>query len=137
MRRVRGAARAQQSGFALVGAIFLMVVLAAIGALAVSTNITQRAAMDLNLETLRAQAAVNTGVQYAASRLLTTDKCSTLSKKLVSPDGFDIDFNGCDEDDFTVDGADVSVFTLTVSVSRGSYGSPDFVSRSVTVRVAT
>lgn len=137
MRRVRGAARAQQRGFVLVGAIFLMVVLAAIGALAVSTNITQRAAMDLNLQTLRAQAAVNTGVQYAASRLLTTDKCSTLSKKLVSPDGFDIDFDDCDEDDFTVNGADVSVFTLTVSVSRGSYGSPDFVSHNITVRVAT
>jgi MSHA biogenesis protein MshP len=136
MKRAGAPLRADQGGFALVGAIFVMVVLATIGALAVRTNITQRATMDLQLQSLRADAAVNAGVEYAAARLLSTDKCNTLSKKLASPDGFDIDFGDCDEDTYTVNGVSgVSMFTLEVSASRGSYGSPDFVSRTIVVKI--
>ena len=64
------APRRSQHGFALIGAIFLLVVLAALGAFAVRVNMKQQHSTDLELQGLRAQAALNSGVEYAAARLL-------------------------------------------------------------------
>ena len=52
-------ARPAQAGFALIAALFLLVVLAALGVFAVRMNMTQRHASDLELQELRAQAAVS------------------------------------------------------------------------------
>lgn len=124
-----------QRGVALVAAVFLIVVLAGIGALAVRANMTQQQLPNLHLQDLRLRAVLNAGIQYAAARVLATGQCSRVASNLTL-EGFDVDLD-CDEDSFTVNGATVEVFTLTVSAGRGSYGSPDYVSRSSTARVTT
>ena len=78
---MNGAGPREQRGFALIGALFLLVVLAALGAFAVRINMTQRHAADLDLQELRAEAALNAGVEYAAARLLApgVDNCGNLA----------------------------------------------------------
>ena len=83
-----------QRGFALVAALFLLVVLATLGAYAVRLNMSQQGSTDLYLAGARAEAAVQTGIQYAAARVLTTGNCTgfplTPSVALNLPQGFDV-----------------------------------------------
>jgi MSHA biogenesis protein MshP len=56
----------RQRGFALVAALFMLVVLAVLGAAAVRLNMSQQSSSDLDLAGVRADAAVETGIEYAA-----------------------------------------------------------------------
>ena len=123
--------RRNQRGLALVGAIFLLVVLAALGAFAVRINMTQGHSAVLELQQLRAQAALNTGMEYAAARLLISgaDNCANLAPLANLPGGFDVAFNDCQYLPYTIDGVAVHVHTVDVVTSSGVYGTPDFVFR--------
>lgn len=130
------AAPREQRGFALIGAIFVLVVLAALGAFAVRMNMTQQHAADLELQQLRAEAALNSGVEYAASRLLAPGaNCGNLANLNVS--GYAVLFNACARVQYIVNGATVNVYTVTLTSSRGVYGTPEFVARTATVRVSS
>lgn len=123
-----------QRGFALVAALFLLVVLATLGAYAVRLNMSQQGSTDLDLAGARADAAVQTGIQYAADRVLTTGNCPAV---LVLPDGFNISLSCNNNETLVANSPTVTVFLVTATASRGQYGSPDFVSRQRTVRVTT
>jgi MSHA biogenesis protein MshP len=123
-----------QRGFALVAALFLLVVLAILGAYAVRLNMSQQGSTDLDLASARAEAAVQTGIQYAAARVLTSGNCPAV---LALPDGFNISLNCDDKETLVANEPTVTVFLVTATASRGQYGSPDFVSRQRTVRVTT
>jgi MSHA biogenesis protein MshP len=121
----------QQRGMALVGAIFLLVVLAALGAFAVQINMTQGHSAELELQQARAQAAVDTGIEYAAARLLASgaDNCANLAPLVNLPGGFAVAYNGCTYVQYTINGVAVHVHTVDVVTSSGVYGTPDFVFR--------
>ena len=132
------AARREQRGFALIGALFLLVVLAALGAFAVRINMTQRHDADLELQQLRAEAAVSSGVDYAATRLLAGTSCATLMAETLNVGGYAVTFVPCvNGPPYLVNGVNVNVYTVTVSSARGAYGTPEFVARSSTVRVSS
>ncbi len=123
--------RRNQCGLALVGAIFLLVVLAALGAFAVRINMTQGHSAELELQQLRAHAALNTGIEYAAARLLTSgaNNCANLAPLVNLPGGFAVAFNGCQYIQYSINGVAVHVHTVDVVTSSGAYGTPDFVFR--------
>jgi MSHA biogenesis protein MshP len=125
-------------GFALIGALFVLVVLAALGAFAVRINMMQQHDADLELQQLRAEAALNSGIEYAATRLLApAANCGDLANLPI--EGFAVTFNvvPCAGSPYTVNALPVTVYTVTVTSSRGVYGTPDFVARSTTVRVSS
>ena len=123
-------------GFALIGALFVLVVVAALGAFAVRINMTQQHDADLDLQQLRAEAALNSGVEYAATRLLAPGaNCGNLANLNVS--GFAVAFNGCARVQYIVNSVTVNVYTVTLTSSRGVYGTPEFVARTATVRVSS
>ena len=127
-----------QRGFALIAALFVLVVLAALGAFAVRVNMTQQHDADLELQQLRAEAALNSGVEYAATRLLAPGgNCGNLAS--LNVDGYDVTFTviPCAGTPYTVNSAAVTVYTVTVTSSRGVYGTPEFVARTSTVRVSS
>jgi MSHA biogenesis protein MshP len=125
-----------QRGFALIGALFVLVVLAALGAFAVRINMTQQHDADLDLQQLRAEAALDSGVEYAATRLLAPGaNCGNLANLNVS--GYAVAFNACARVQYIVNTATVNVYTVTLTSSRGVYGTPEFVARSATVRVSS
>lgn len=135
------AAPHRQHGFALVAALFLVVVLATLGAYAVRLNMSQQGSTDLDLAGARAEAAVQTGIQYAAARVLTTGNCNSFTQApgvaLNLPQGFDVTLSCNDNETRVANAPTVTVFLVTATATRGQYGSPDFVSRQRTVRVTT
>lgn len=119
-----------QRGFALIGALFVLVVLAALGAFAVRINMTQQHDADLDLQELRAQAALNTGIEYAAGRLLApAANCGNLANLNNLVGGFVVTFSACARTQYQVNGVTVNVYTVTLSSTRGTYGTPEFVAR--------
>lgn len=134
-RRAVKMSRSGQGGFALVAALFVLVVLAAIGAFAVRSTMTQQHNTEMELQELRAQAALNTGIEYAAARLLATNNCASLANFGNLLGGFSVTFTACNQAPYTINAVIVNVYTVTLNAAQGVYGTPDFVSRSVTVRV--
>ena len=129
-----------QRGFALIGALFVLVVLAVLGAFAVRINMTQQHDADLDLQQLRADAALNAGIEFAATRLLVsaaTDNCGNLAPLAGISGGYQVTFPGaCTRVQYLVNGVQVTVYTINVTSARGVYGTPEFVQRQlVGVRV--
>jgi MSHA biogenesis protein MshP len=127
----------QHRGFALIGALFVLVVLAALGAFAVRINMTQQHHADLELQQLRAAAALTSGVDYAATRLLAGASCANLMAENLTVSGYAVTFIPCGNVPYLVNGVNVDVYTVTVTSSRGVYGTPEFVARAATVRVSS
>jgi MSHA biogenesis protein MshP len=129
---------AGQQGFALVAAIFLLVVVAALGAFAVRTSMSQQFTTDLQLLTARAQADLEAAVEIAAVRLAAVPRvCANLPPAPVAmPDGFSIVYGPCTQRADVEGVTPVDTFTIRISATHGNYGDPDFVSRSATVRIA-
>jgi MSHA biogenesis protein MshP len=126
----------RSEGFALVAALFLIVVLAALGAFAVRVNMTQQQTGTLELLDARAQAAVNAGVQYAAARWSAPSANCTLPPPLNLPQGFVVTFSACTPEAYTVNAVPVTIFRIQGIVTNGvAYGRPDFVSRRIDVRI--
>jgi len=128
----------RQRGFALVSAVFLLVVIAGLGAFAVSINANQQHSADLDLAMVRAEAAAQSGIEYAAARLLTPNSCNpgVNGESLPLPQGYNVILQ-CDSltPAPVVNTVVVNVFFVTATATRGQYGSPEFVSRQRTVRI--
>jgi MSHA biogenesis protein MshP len=129
----------RQRGFALVSAVFLLVVVAALGAFAVRVNTNQQHASDLDLAMLRADAAAQSGIQYAAARLSSgANACGAdvNGQLLPLPQGYIVILQ-CNSLNPApvVNGVVENVFSVTATATRGQYGSPEFVSRQRTVRI--
>jgi MSHA biogenesis protein MshP len=131
----------RQGGFALIGAVFLLVVLAALGAFAVRINMTQQHDSDLELQQLRAEAALSSGIEYAAARLLASpaNNCGNLAPLPNVAGGFQVTFPPpCTLVQYQVNGVPVNVYTVNVTSSRGAYGTPVFVlRRALQVRITS
>ena len=126
----------KQRGFALIGALFVLVVLAALGAFAVRINMMQQHDADLDLQQLRAEAALNTGIEFAATRLLAsaaTDNCGDLAAPLPNiSGGYQVTFPlPCTRVQYLINGTPVTVYTINVTSTRGVYGTPEFVRRQL------
>lgn len=134
----RSVERNRQGGFALVAAIFLMVVLAGLGAFAVRTSMSQQFVTNVELDSARAEAAVQAGMEYAALRLTPPNGCASLSAPFAVTDGFTVRIDNCAQQNPApvVNGVALSVFTMDITAFHGAYGSPEFVSRTQTVRVS-
>jgi MSHA biogenesis protein MshP len=135
---------ARHKGSALMAALFLIVVVAALGAFAVRLHATQQQVATLQLLEYRAQAAAYVGLEYW-SHLVSSGgplpPCSGLASRVADLDLDDYDgLRG-----FTVDvfceqvsiGGAADAYEVTAKSEHGSFGSPDFVRRSLTRHIQT
>ena len=124
--------RKQDLGFSLVAALFLIVVLAALGAFAVRIGLGQQQTVNLNLLGSRALAAANSGVEYGAYRALHGGGCgsTTLALTEAALNGFSVDVV-CAATSHAEAGGTVSVYRVDATAYSGTFGTPDFVSRHV------
>jgi MSHA biogenesis protein MshP len=126
----------RQRGFSLVSAIFLLVVLAALGAYAVRLATLQQQTVTAGLRAAQAFEAAKTGVAWGAYRALTSGVCDTGTLTLTegAAAGFRVAVQ-CTQRSHTEGAATVDVFVFDVRAEAGVYGGPDYVSRRLQTKV--
>lgn len=125
----------KQRGSALIAALFLIVVLAALGVFAARIGADQQQTANLQLLQYRALAAANTGLEFWANRAFNNPAipCAATNLNLNG-------FSGLNGFIVTVTcvrivSAAQAVYEVTAVASSGAYGSLDFVRRTLTRRM--
>ena len=123
-----------QSGSALFAALFLLIVVGALGAYAVRLGVNAVHADSLQLLQVKAEAAAVSGLEFASNRAF-GGSCAigpTAVNLNVSPElrSFAVNVT-CNS---ILSGAE-RVYELSATATTGGYGSPDFVQRTLVRRV--
>lgn len=131
----------RNNGFALVAALFLIIVLAALGLFAIKISSTQQQSIDLELLGARAQAAADSGIEYASNRVLKHGPAcinTTLPLSQAALKGFTVTIT-CTLTAHTISGTapicagdNCNVYELISTATDGTYGTADYVSRRQT-----
>ena len=132
--------RAVQRGFAMVSAVFLVVVLALLGAMIVSLSTTQQVGSVRDLFGSQAYFAARTGIDWGVYRALQASSCAgstTLPALSGSAASFIVQvsctsYAGGDEA-----GTNVTVYQITSTARRGTFGSLDYAERQLQAVVST
>jgi MSHA biogenesis protein MshP len=133
----RSAAKHRQRGSALLVALFLLIVVAGLGAMAIRIGATQQQVSNLTLIEARANAAAYSALEYGTYMIKNggAANCTTLPVPIPATAGA---LNGyavvlrCTR--LATDAGDV--YDLTGSATHSVYGNPDFVQRSRSRRVS-
>lgn len=142
-----------QRGFSLVSAIFLLVVIAALGAFAVTLSTTQHQSAALDVTGARAYHAARAGIEWGVFQVLRNtgaafvSNCRAGASSQVVPlaantlSGFTVNV-GCtstshSEGGRTVGGGNpVRVYTITATATQGTPATPDYVERQISVTLS-
>lgn len=128
-------ARPSSAGFATIAAIFLLVVLAALGAFAVTISSTQQVAAGQDVRGTRAYWAARAGIEWAVGSLTASPGACPTPPAPFTVDGFTLTV-ACTRATFDESGVTRAVYRLTASASAGgTAGSLSFVERSVSASV--
>ncbi|MDP2810864.1 MAG: hypothetical protein Q8O34_12015 [Rhodocyclaceae bacterium] len=128
------------NGFAIVSAIFLLVILAALGAFMMTLSNTQHLTSAQDLQGSRAYRAARTGVEWAAAILCNGANCASpltdcpaASTTLdTTPDGFTVTV-ACTRNTYDEGGTNRHIFWITSSaIAGGSPGGIGYTERQVT-----
>lgn len=123
----------QQQGFALVIAVFIITVLAALGAYILTVSSVQHQTTVLTLQQMRALNAARSGVEWGSYEALKTHACppsATMTPGTPTFSAFTVTVS-CNASQHTVRGQKVNAYTIDSTATAGAYGSPDYVSRHI------
>ena len=128
--------RHRQRGFSLVPALFLLIVLAGLGAVAVRLTAVQQQTVVLATQGARAYAAARAGIELAAYDALKNGNCGTQTVTLSEAglSGFVVE-TSCSGSVHSEGSATTTVYVIEAFAHAGSYGSPDYVSRRIQATV--
>lgn len=136
------------SGFALVTAIFLLVILAGLGAAMVTISTSQHTTVAMDIQSARAYQAARAGIEWGAFQALQAPLPAGFNcPGLPAAGSHTMDFTGTPLDGFATtvtcsstthsEGANtVTMFVLTSSATHGAVGTNDYVARELQARVA-
>lgn len=128
-----------QRGFSLVTAIFLLVVIAALGAFAVTLSTTQQQSSALDVLGSRAYQAARAGIEWGAYQVLQNNSCVASQPLAVLPGtlaNFNVTVDCVNTASTTEAGVPVKIYNLTSTAKQGTSPSPDYVERQMTVTIA-
>ena len=125
-----------QRGFSLVSAVFLLVVLAALGVYAVRINTLQQQTVTAGLRAAQAFQAARTGVSWGAYRALSIGACAsgTLNLTEGATAGYRVTVQ-CSESTHIEGASTVRIYVFDVRAEAGAYGGPDYVSRRLQTKI--
>lgn len=132
-RGARHARPRRQGGFSLVGAVFILVVLATAGGFLLDITGVQRETTNLILLQARAERAARAGLEWGVRRiLLAPGSCPVASFSLAESTlaGFDVAVT-CTSSDHVETGTTTTIYRLQAKAERGSFGQRDYVSRTL------
>jgi len=126
----------RQRGFALIVAIFLLVVLSSLGVYIVRVSAVQHQTVNVALLGTRAFEAARTGIEWGAFQALDSGACTTTTLNLTEGglNGFDVDVS-CTTSSHTETGNTYNLYVINVEARTGVYGTPDYVSRRMQASV--
>ena len=119
-------------GFALIPALFLIVVLGALAVVAIRVGTGQQHAVTMGLQAVRALAAARAGIEWGVYRAL-NGSCaasSTLSLSESALNGFTVVVT-CAATTYSTGAATNSSYVVNASATSGVYGKPAYVHRVV------
>lgn len=120
-----------QRGFAIIAAIFLLVVLAALGAFMVTFSNTQHLTSAQDVQGSRAYWAARAGLEWGIAS--TTTACPT-SPTTLSVNSFNVIVT-CALQTYPEGSATINIFRITSVASTGSIGNVGFIERSVSASI--
>jgi MSHA biogenesis protein MshP len=131
MMRVAEAPRPRR-GFALIPALFLIVVLGALGVAAIRIGTGQQQAVTMALEEARALAAAQAGIEWGAYQSVNGGcaASTTLGLTEAALNGFSVVVT-CAATTFTNGTATSTSYVLKSTATTGTYGQPGYVRRVV------
>jgi len=123
----------RQRGVGLVGALFVVVVVALLAAFMVTIGTTQRQVSTLSLLGARAFFAAEAGMQRAVHSVLANDACLAIAPFTLGGAAADFEVEiTCSASPAISEGSETyTVFALTATASMGAAGTGDFVSRTL------
>lgn len=126
----------RSGGFALVSALFLIVVLSVLGGFLVNIVAVQHATPAMRVQSARADYAARSGMAWAVNRAITAGACSNTSFPLTGAalSGFAVTVT-CTSSLHDLSGAATPYYVIDVSAQFGIFGSSDFVARSLQAKV--
>lgn len=135
-RRFQAAPKVRQRGFALVVAIFLIVVLSLLGIFIVRVSGVQHQTVNVALLGARAFEAARAGIEWGAFQALNVASCTSTTLNLTQGglDGFSVEVT-CASSTHTETGNTYNIYTIDAVASDGTYGQPDYVSRRMQATV--
>ena len=127
----------RQRGAALVVALFLIVVLAALGAVVVRLTAVEHQTANIALLSERALFAARAGIQLGAHRALNTGTCTAATVTLTEAGlkGYQVDIS-CASTSHGEGASVTTVYRLEAFARAGAYGTPDYVSRRISAVVS-
>lgn len=125
-----------QRGVSLVSAIFLLVVLAALGFSAARIGALQQQTVTSGLRATQAFQAARSGIAWAAHRAVSAGWCgaTTINLTEVGTAGFSVQIQ-CAQSVHTEGAATINVYVIDVLAESGLYGGPDYVSRRLQAKI--
>jgi MSHA biogenesis protein MshP len=121
-----------QLGFALIPALFLIVVLGALAAVAIRVGTGQQHAVTMSLLKARALSAAQTGIEWGAYQALGGSCVATTTLTLTEAalNGFSVIVT-CTAVTFSTGAATNTSYVLNSAATAGLYGQPGYVRRVV------
>jgi MSHA biogenesis protein MshP len=136
--------RKLQQGFSLVSAIFLLVVIAALGTFAVTLSTTQQQSAALDVMGARAYQAAHAGIEWAAFGVSQTASgvqwggCATGPVPPLSLGGTLAPFAvavTCSSASHVEDTFPIWIYDVSAVANAGTLGGPDYVERVISVKM--
>jgi MSHA biogenesis protein MshP len=128
-----------QSGFSLISAIFLLVVIAALGTFAVTLSTTQQQSAAQDVLGARAYQAARAGIEWGAYQVLQNAGCPLPTQVLAAMPNTLANFRvqvDCSSLATTDAGIPVVMYQLTSTATQGTVATPDYVERQISVTIA-
>jgi MSHA biogenesis protein MshP len=122
--------KGSEHGSAMIAALFLIVVVGALGLYASRLGANQQQTASLELEQFRALHATNAGIEFWSNRIANNNNVACGATPAF--DGFALAV-ACTR----IAATPGVVYEITCTATRGTYGTPYFVRRTTTGRVTT
>lgn len=133
-------------GFSLVSAIFLLVVIAALGTFAVTLSTTQQQSAAMDVMGARAYQAARAGIEWGAYQVLRGGTCASVNVILPAGtlpntlSGFAVTMtcttSSHPDVSATVTPGTVNVYNITATATQGGVATPNYVERQMSVTLA-
>ena len=119
----------------LIGAIFILVIVSLLGKFLVNISSVQRQTSILALQSARAYQAANAGLEWGIAQVVNNGNCAANIVLAPAIGNFTTTVICAPHGNFTENTQTVNVFLIISRSDYGNFGDPDYVSRTLEVKV--